>query len=275
LHAPPVAKEAFSIVVVQGGLGRTAGEKVRRYLALTETAVAPDTRIVVWPEYALETHLQEPTPHRAAVLALGRRLGVDLVLGAPRYDVAASGVRYRNAAFLVRNGRVVAHDDKTLLLPFAERRMPWVSSAHAMYSPGTGHRPLPADGLSLGTFLCWESMHPHLIRGIAARSEVLVNLSNDDWFGHAAPARHQLDIARLRAVENRRWLVRATATGFSAVVDPTGRIVAESRFGGSPEVVHAAVRPSHETTPYQRIGDAFCWLTVATILAIGVRARRP
>src|SRR4029450_10401071 len=92
--------------------------------------------------------------------------------------------------------------------------------------------------------------------------DVLVTLSNDAWFGDAAPARHQLEIAALRAVENRRYLVRAAATGFSAVVDPAGRMLATSDFGTT-QVLHATVRASHVRTPYQRWGDALAWLVIA------------
>ena len=74
-------------------------------------------------------------------------------------------------------------------------------------------------------------MFPDLVRqAVRQGAEVLVNLSNDAWFGDAAPARQQLEIATLRAVENRRYLVRAAATGFSAVVDPHGRTLAQSEF---------------------------------------------
>jgi apolipoprotein N-acyltransferase len=105
-------------------------------------------------------------------------------------------------------------------------------------------------------------------------ADVLVNLSNDAWFGHPAPARQQLEIAMLRAVENRRYLVRAAATGFSAVVDPYGRALVESAFGAE-QVLNATVRASHTRSPYQRWGDAFAWLVMAGVAAASARALRP
>ena len=269
--------------MIQGGIARTGDrsdaareEKTRRYLDLTDRIVSADTSLIVWPEYALESYIQEPTRDRAAVLALSRRLHADLVLGGPRYDVIGRAVRYYNAAFLVRDGRVVAHEDKVQLLPLAELGVLGLGAGRAKYAPGNRHEVLPVRGSRLGTFLCWESMHPHLVRDVAVDADILANLSNDDWFGHPFPARHQLDIARFRAIENRRVLVRATATGFSAVVDPQGRIVAISGFGGSPEALQALVQPSRESTPYQHVGDALCWLALVVVIGTsGYAARRP
>jgi apolipoprotein N-acyltransferase len=100
-------------------------------------------------------------------------------------------------------------------------------------------------------------------------AEVLANPSNDDWFGSAALARHLLDIASVRAIENRRYLVRPTSTGFSAVFDPYGHAVALSRFG-APEVLTASVYPSRAITPYQRWGDLPSWIAVVSITLASV-----
>ena len=118
-------------------------------------------------------------------------------------------------------------------------------------------------------------MFPDLVsRAVGQGADVLVNLSNDAWFGHPAPARQQLEIAMLRAVENRRYLVRAAATGFSAVIDPHGRALVESEFGAE-QVLNATVRASHARSPYQRWGDAFAWLVMAGVAAASLRALRP
>jgi apolipoprotein N-acyltransferase len=105
-------------------------------------------------------------------------------------------------------------------------------------------------------------MYSDLVRNLALQgAEVLVNPSNDDWFGSSAPARHMLDIARVRAIENRRYLVRPTSTGFSAVIDPYGRILSLSRFG-APEVLTAVIFPSRAQTPYLRWGDTAVWIAI-------------
>jgi apolipoprotein N-acyltransferase len=119
-------------------------------------------------------------------------------------------------------------------------------------------------------------MYPELVRWLVrGGATVLANLSNDAW---SAPARGpmHLDMARLRAVEERRWLVRATTTGISAIVDPSGRIVAESAVD-APAVVEGVVRTSRTITPYQAWGDLVAWLAavVATATTVGAYVRRP
>jgi len=116
-------------------------------------------------------------------------------------------------------------------------------------------------------------MYPELVRRFAvAGAEVLANLSNDGWFGAAAPVRLALDMASMRAIENRRYLVRATTTGFSAIIDPFGRRVATTELG-RPEVLSATIRPARAVTPYQRWGDLFSWLAVAWVLGASVVLR--
>jgi apolipoprotein N-acyltransferase len=115
-------------------------------------------------------------------------------------------------------------------------------------------------------------MQPDLAReAVRQGAEVLVNLSNDAWFGDAHAARYQLDSAMLRAVETRRYLVRAASTGFSAVIDPHGRTLALSGFDTN-EVLDSTVRASHARTPYQRWGDSFAWMVVACVVAMSLRS---
>ena len=272
---PPVA-----IAVVQGGTttsptGRPdlRAARLDQYVALTRAAAAQRPALIVWPEYAVESYLEEASPARDAVLGVASAAGADVILGGPHYVPSKAGTRYHNSVYLIRNGRLAGRYDKHRLVPFAEddslARLVRRGGVH--YAAGDGSFVLPATDLRAGVFLCVESMYPDLVRRVADEgAEVLVNLSNDSWFGHADPARHQLDIAALRAIENRRYLVRATATGFSAVIDPYGRAVALSRLD-TPEVLTADVYASHARTPYQRWGDAFAWLALAGVAAATFR----
>src|SRR5205814_5814407 len=138
------------------------------------------------------------------------------------------------------------------------------------YTPGRAPALLDTDVGRLGAFVCFEAMYPELVRRFAlAGADVLANLSNDAWFGAEAPARHHLDIASFRAIENRRYLVRAASTGFSAVIDPWGRLTEISRFG-TPEVLTAPVRCCTGSTPYQRWGDAAAWLALGVVATVSM-----
>lgn len=267
---------AVRVAVVQGGAPVDTAQRaarLTRHVAMTTGGAVADGGLIIWPESALEAYLEEPSSTRDTVLRLADDTRADLILGGPHYAPSSSGTRYHNSAYLVRDGRVAARYDKHRLVPFAEDdRLAWLLGDRATsYTPGPGAFVLPATALRVGSLLCVEAMFPDLVRqAVRQGAEVLVNLSNDAWFGHPAPARQQLEIARLRAVENRRYLVRAAATGFSAVIDPLGRTLVESAFDAH-QVLNATVHASHTRTPYQRWGDAFAWLVMAGVAGASMR----
>ena len=262
---------AVDVAVVQGGAPpqdkAQRAARLARYVSLTTADAAGRPDLIVWPEYAVESYLEEASTTHDTVLSVAAGMHADLILGGPHFAPAASGTRYHNSVYLVRDGRLAARYDKQRLVPLAEDdRLEWLLGPKTIsYAAGQGELVLPATALQVGAFLCIESMYPDLVReAVRHGAELLVNLSNDAWFGHREPARHQLDIAALRAVENRRYLVRATSTGFSAVIDPHGRTLTQSEFD-THEVLHATVRASHARTLYQRWGDALAWVVVVAV----------
>jgi apolipoprotein N-acyltransferase len=118
---------------------------------------------------------------------------------------------------------------------------------------------LPVDGHKIGAFICYESAFPDFVREFARDgAEVLVNLSNDGYFGHTAAREQHLSLVRMRAAENRRWILRATNDGITATVNPAGRVV----YRAPPYRELASdvtYRYSSQTTPYTRYGDWFAW----------------
>lgn len=128
------------------------------------------------------------------------------------------------------------------------------------------------DGYRVGTFICYESVFPDEIRLFALNgAQVFVNISNDGWFGASgAPGQH-LNMARMRAIENNRWLLRSTNTGITAAIDPYGRVVArvEPNIRTAINVPYAMIT---ETTFYTRHGD---WLAygcaIISLVALFVR----
>lgn len=267
--------DPIPVVVVQGAIEQKLRwqpeyRKVNldQYLALTHGGAAARPRLMFWPEYAVDFHLQLDSPLRESVFQLTRDLDADLVVGGQYYSYGEADVEFHNSVFLVHRGRLAGRYDKMRLLPFAEanqveRFFPEVPSR---YVPGRFEQVLRAPIARIGAFVCFEAMYPELVRRFALNgAEVLANPSNDGWFGHPIPAQLQLHIASVRAIENRRYLVRATTTGISAVIDPAGRILAASEFG-SPAVLTTTIYRSRVSTPYQRWGDALCWVALAILL---------
>jgi len=154
------------------------------------------------------------------------------------------------------------------LLRFAEKLTREVGD----FGRGTERAPLALDEHRIGAFICYESIFPDEIREFALRgAELFVNISNDGWFGESgAPGQH-LNMARMRAIENRRWLLRATNTGITASIDPLGRVVARA-----PRNQRIALQAPYATltelTFYTRHGDWFAW-TCVVISVLGLFGR--
>lgn len=276
--------EALPVVVVQGGIARelvwdrsTREANLERYLQLTEQEDAARARLVFWPEFAIDFYLNEPTPWRAQLLERVRARGSDLVAGAAHYQLGTNRVRYHNSVYVIDgDGFVADRYDKQRLVPFAEYGPlgDFLRAKTAVYAPGGEPRVLRTDAARVGAFLCGEVLFPEIARELARQgAEVLANPSNDYWFGHPSASLHQLQMASLRAIENRRWLVRPTATGVSALIDPHGHTVARSGTAGA-EVLSGSLRRSTAVTVYQVAGDAVLALALLVVLGALRPARR-
>jgi apolipoprotein N-acyltransferase len=132
----------------------------------------------------------------------------------------------------------------------------------------------PLDGHRLGAFICYESAFPDLVRQFARNGvEVLVNLSNDGYFGRSAAREQHLEIVRMRAAENRRWILRSTNDGITAMIDSSGRVTERLqpyRQLASP----MQFRYTAGLTSYTRYGDWFAWVClIAGLVSAGVGVR--
>ncbi len=268
-------ERSVRVAVIQGAVERKyrfdpsqRDANLGRYLDLTWEAAHRDPQLIFWPEFAIDFYLREESEHRDLVLDAAWASGADLLLGGPHYRLEDSKLRHHNSIFLIRDGRFAGRYDKVRLLPFGEDEgFGWLSLREKPFSPGRELRPLHSAAAEVGVLVCSEAMAPDLARRLAARgADVLANPANDYWFGTPAGARHQLQIAAFRAIENRRYLVRATPTGYSAIIDPHGRTQAVSGFGRE-EILEGTIRPSSTQTPYQRAGDTASWLALVLVLA--------
>jgi len=197
-----------------------------------------------------------------------------------------NGAPLNSAQLISPTGSPISRYDKVNLVPFGEF-VPWpfnyladkVSSEVGDFE--AGHRVVvsPVGKHQVGAFICYESVFPSFVRKFAAGgAEALFNLSNDGWFGQSAARRQHLNIVRMRAAENRRWILRATNDGITAVIDPAGRIRG-SLAPNTRAAYYAGFSYISTQTFYTRFGDwfaAFCLLVttlcaVASALPIGKR----
>ncbi len=276
--------EPERVALVQGGLDRSLRFQAERreanlahHVALTRVAEAASADLVFWPEFAVDFPLHPAAAATASLWKAAREMPVDLIFGVPTLATQGGRGRYHNSALLVRDGHPVARYDKVRLMPFSESNplRGLLDIGNDLYRPGVRIAPLESGSLRIGMLLCSEAMLPAFVRATSlAGATLLANPSNDDWFDDAGAAASQLAAVAFRAVENRRYLVRPAANGFTAVIDPHGRVI-QRAARGRPEVLVASVRGSDTTTPYQRLGDRPLALASAfACLALVLRRRR-
>jgi len=231
---------------------------------------------VVWPELPAPLYYFSDPDFQEAAARLAIRQH-NFLFGTVAYTAHQQPLN--SAVLLGPDGKVASRYDKIYLVPFGEfvpRAFSWVNRiSHEIgdFVPGDSIQVMNAEEGRLGVFICYESAFPHLVRQFARNgADVFFNLSNDAYFGRSAAYWQHLTIARMRAVENRRFLVRSTNDGITAVIDPAGRI--RARIPPFREV--AAILPFgriQATTFYTRHGDCFAWGALAAGIALSLFAR--
>lgn len=215
-------------------------QTLQRYAELTLKADSKvKTDLTVWPESATPFFFQEGGPAADLVRSLPQKTGSALLFGSPAYERHGKKYSYLNSAYLLAaDGRLLGRSDKVHLVPFGEYvPLKWMLPFVDKLVVGIGDfvpgrlRPLAMNGDTLGVLVCYEAIFPELARSyITQGAGLLVNITNDAWFGRSAAPYQHLGMARLRAIENRVWLVRAANTGISAAVAPSGRIIKASKL---------------------------------------------
>ena len=245
-------------------------------LSLAPNAEKPD--LLVWPEAPAPFSFDDP---QFAKLAsnLATRFSHPFLAGVIEWksptdslDHVLPGQAAYNSAILVDpQGQRVFTYNKVHLVPFGEYEpFPLIHRVVANISTEVGGFRKGnkyavgrlSNGNTFGVFICYEAIYPGEVRRFAANgAQLLLNISNDGWFGRSAAAEQHLHMVRVRAAENRRWIVRATNNGFTASIDPYGRVVEPL----PPDVRAATDLPYDfrtDETIYTQFGDWFAWLCV-------------
>jgi apolipoprotein N-acyltransferase len=242
--------------------------------ALSDALPAP---LVIWPELPAPLYFYEDADLRQEADEIAARHGFFLF---ETVFYRSHDEPLNSAVLLGRQGTELGRYDQINLVPFGEyvpAAFAWVNRVTrdaGDYVPGTAVKVLDAGERRMGVFICYEAAFPELARQFAAKgANVLVNLSNDGYFGHSEARLQHLALARMRAVENRKFLIRSTNDGLTAVIDPAGRI---RQMLPPYQQVAAVVKYglNNEVTPYARFGDWFVWSCLiigAGLGAVGLR----
>ena len=244
---------------------------LERYPELTRHFWGHD--LVIWPETAIPGYLHQFRGYIDNLERTATHNGSLLLVGLPTQD-PDHGTRF-NSLVLLGPGRQVYN--KRHLVPFGEYLplrplLQWslerLQVSIADFSPGAGDvSPLfHADGYSMGLSICYEAVFGAEVRTALPEAQVLVNVSNDAWFGDSASPHQHLQMARMRAIETGRYLLRATNTGISAIIDEKGRIVGRTRQF-EPDAVAAKVPLYTGSTLYVLTGDLLVVILSLVLLA--------
>jgi apolipoprotein N-acyltransferase len=289
VDARAAAAPELRVGLVQGNLGlndkrERPDEGLQRYLEQSEAlerAQHPD--LIVWPEGAYNYVLPAGPTEVGPAVTYGR-LHTPLLFGALREEVRPDRAYDFNTAALVdARGRLLGTYDKTFLLLFGEW-LPFGETFPGLYelspntgrfTPGSHQRALALGPWRMSILICYEDILPAFTRRAVreGRPHLLVNLTNDSWFGPSREPWIHLALSKLRAVEHHRYLLRSTVTGVSASIDPVGRLKAHGGTFARQNLL-AEVRMLEGETVYERLGDWPGWLGLAAIAWMSIRARR-
>jgi apolipoprotein N-acyltransferase len=247
------------------------------YTEQSELAAHQQVDLIIWPEAAATFFFQpddrypvslaEDAEYRARLLELARRTGDPILFGAPALELDHRPIGSYNRAYLVSGqGQVVSHYDKMQLVPFGEY-VPFravlgyfvnrIVVGLGQFVPGQEHTLFDVKGAKLGVLICYESVFPNLTReAVAAGADILVNITNDAWYGDSSAPYQLLAMASMRAVETHTPMIRVANTGISTVITPTGAITARTDlFTRDTEI--ETVSWSKGRSVYTMVGDLF------------------
>lgn len=270
------------VAVVQGDIARglrpAPADRIstafQTYSDLSVAASMADPDIIVWPESALVMQLADPG-WGTLVSALAARTGANYLVGA--YDGVSDDPEagYYNAAhFYNRSGDRTGVYHKVHLVPYGEfvplrERLPWLKRygiREQDVTAATDHVLLDSEFGKLGVSICFESTFSSISQKETRDGAVaLFVITNDSWFGRSQAARQHMMMSRLRAIENRRYVVRAASTGISAIIDPYGRVMSQAGLF-TQRVLFGTIKPLKGVTLYTRSGDYFAYLSALVCL---------
>jgi apolipoprotein N-acyltransferase len=270
----PSSRRSITSVIIQGNIDQSVKwnpeyqtRTLSVYEELTRSARWLKPELIVWPETAVPFFFQDHRALSPRVISLAKDLDASLVFGSPAYERRSGETTYRNRAYLIPPGNLpVQHYDKIHLVPFGEyvplqRFLFFVDRlvpAAGDFSPGLTASPLQAPGLSMGLLICYEAIFPELSReAVKNGANILINITNDAWFGMTSAPHQHLSMSIFRAVENKIPLVRAANTGISAFITPYGAVIDRTQLFETQVLTATLQVHEPELTVYARVGDLF------------------
>jgi apolipoprotein N-acyltransferase len=283
--------ESLRVAVVQGNIDQSVKwnrnyqlRTLNIYRELTPTALQTNPGLIVWPETAMPFFFQNIDEKHRLVTDVAREAKGYLLFGSASYGSEQGRNYFLNSAYLVDpQGTVAGRYDKVHLVPYGEyvplRRFFFFLDKLVVgvgdFRSGKALEPLRIGENKAGVLICYEGIFPEISRSYKRKgASLLVNITNDAWFGTSSAPYQHLTMTAFRAVENRLYIVRAANTGISAIIAPTGEIVARTPLFEQ-AVLDGAVGFMGYRTFYSQYGDIFVYICfAATGMFFIVKRRR-
>lgn len=248
IHRKEKKSDKTTVSVVQGNINQAVKwdrafkeSTMKRYCDLSEKASHNRPDLIVWPETALPFYYPLDRNASAMVNRCIRKAGTNFLVGSPAFQRGKNRLKFFNRAYMInKSAAVTGAYDKVHLVPFGEY-VPFgkylsflgklTAQAGDFSAGGNNFMPLKFKNHRAGVLICFEIIFPSLARNFVNNgADLLVNITNDAWFGRTSAPLQHFSMTVFRAVENRRSLARAANTGISGFIAPTGRILMTSRL---------------------------------------------
>jgi len=273
-----------NIALVQGNIDQSIKWEssfqnftIKRYQRLSRTSLPEKPDLIVWPETATPFYFNYDKKLTQRVINGIKRAKTPFLIGSPSVIVKHDDVRYYNSAYLInKDGVTIDKYDKVHLVPFGEyvplkKYFPFIGKMVEQigdFRAGVKGGVLKWQKANLGVQICYEIIFPDLARAMVKNgADLLINITNDAWFGATSAAYQHFSMAVFRSVENKRALARSANTGISGFVDPVGRILATTPIYEE-NVLTRPCSVLKENTIYTRFGDFFAQACLTLMIII-------
>jgi apolipoprotein N-acyltransferase len=263
--------DKIKVAVIQGNIDQAQKWDPRfqvlttvKYRNLSLQPLVKGADLVIWPETAAPFYFNDDEILSKIVIDGVRTAGAYFIIGSPSYAAGKENLIYHNSAYLIApDGKTLGKYDKVHLVPFGEyvplkAWLPFIDKLVAQvgdFKPGRQGNTLKWKNHQVGMLICYEVIFPELARAMVKNgAQLMVNITNDAWFGRTSAAYQHFSMAVFRTVENRRTLARAANTGISGFIDPCGRILSATDLF-QPAAVMKSVPLMKITSPYTRWGE--------------------
>ena len=232
--------------------------------------------LIIWSENPAPFYFDRDQVFRDAMQEMARQTQSYVVVGTMITNPADGGRPRNSAIVLDPQGRELLQYDKIHLVPFGEYVPEWafpgkigkITLEVGDFVAGSNYQVAHTPQGAIGVFICYEAIFPQLVRRLAAQgATVLVTISDDTWFGDSSAAFQHLEMARMRAIENGRFLLRSTNDGITALIDPYGRVLA-TLPQHTRQVLTGRFNYRSGETFYTAHGDVFAWMCVAICVVV-------